>query len=151
MHAVPAAHQAPTGTKPPQQSHDATRFDPHCFRITLRTADSIRQDPEKNNGGRDSTQHEQATEDEDKQRSIGHADTPQAVVGQAVRTRAVLVVRQRNSVTDSTSRSESGFDRRPRLDKGHALVDPFHANLHIASDCHAIDATGGDERWRSRA
>ena len=73
---MPAAHQTPARAKPRQQSHHTTGLHPRRFCVALRTLDTIRQNPQKDNRRRNEPQHEQPTEDEDEQRSVGHQIPP---------------------------------------------------------------------------
>jgi hypothetical protein len=69
---MPPAGKAPTRAKPRKEPKYPTRFDTHRFRITLRAFRPVWQDPEKYDRRCDTAQNEQAAENDDEQRGVGH-------------------------------------------------------------------------------
>ena len=137
MHTTPTTHQTPARTKLPQPPQGAPRFHPHRLGVTLRTADAIGQNPEKHNRRGNAAQNEQAAKDQHEQRSVRHRVTPQAFVDQ---------VMQRTGVGCSSNASEASLNRGPHFHKGHAVVDAFHADVHIATNRGAIKTARRDHR-----
>ena len=158
MHAVPPALDAPPRAKTPEKAQHAPRLDSQRLRIALRTADAVRQDPEKHDRRRDTTQHEQTAEHECEPCCIRH---PSLLRPHGHGTSALPAIpcttcscnltnneaaHRGRAGSRSRMRLEARLDRCPRFDDRHTILDAIDAHFDADRNRRAIETPRRNRR-----